>query len=206
MHPASAFHETDARRLTDFIRSRGFALIVGCEDGRPILAHAPVRLDGERLGFHLSAANRLCAPLIAQGRAIAVLTGPDAYISPDWYGMADQVPTWNYLAAEAEGPVRKLDRDETITLLDDLSAHFEAALAPKLAWTRQKVSPARFEALLNGIVGFEMRVERLEGTTKLAQNKPREAMIRVAERLAVRTDPGAQAIATLMSAAIAADS
>jgi transcriptional regulator len=82
-------------------------------------------------------------------------------------------------------------------LLDDLSAHFEAPLAPKPPWTRAKMTPARFEALLGAINGFEMRVERLEGVTKLSQNKPAE-IERVAKALAERPDAGSKAIAALM--------
>ena len=58
-----------------------------------------------------------------------------------------------------------------MALLDDLSAQEEARLAPKPPWTRHKMSPGRFETMTRAIVGARMRVERLEGTTKLSQNK-----------------------------------
>jgi transcriptional regulator len=150
--------------------------------------------------FHLSKANALCAPFLVGGSALAVVNGPDAYISPDWYETPDQVPTWNYVSAEIEGPVRVLDRGETIALIDDLSASFEARLAPKPAWTREKLSTKTFETLLAGIVGFEMRIERLEGVSKLSQNKPTEVIERVARQLAMRGDPGSREIAALMKA------
>ena len=128
-----------------------------------------------------------------------MVTGPDAYVSPDWYAGADQVPTWNYLSVEAEGPVRILDRVETTALLDDLAAHFEAGLAPKPPWTRAKMTPARFEAMLGAIVGYEMRLERLTGISKLSQNKPADEIARVARRLAERADEGSRRIAKLMA-------
>jgi transcriptional regulator len=109
------------------------------------------------------------------------------------------VPTWNYLSAEIEGPVRRLGRDRTIALLDDLAAHFEAGLAPKQPWTRAQLSPERFEVLLGGIVGFEMHVERLEGVTKLSQNKTSEQVARAAGELARRPEEGAHAVAGLMA-------
>ena len=179
--------------------SRGLALIAATGPNGAVVAHAPVLLAGQTLRFHLSAANTLCSLLHDRARALAVVTGPDAYISPDWYAAADQVPTWNYLSVEAEGPVRVLERAETATLLDDLAAHFEAGLAPKPPWTRAKMTPARFEAMLGAIVGYEMRLERLAGISKLSQNKPPEEVARVAERLAERNDEGAQRIAALMT-------
>ena len=183
MHPAKPFFETDAARLEALVAEVGLALIVGIEGGRPLCAHAPVLLAEGRLRFHLSAANPLAKALADGGGVLAVVTGPEAYVSPDWYGLEDQVPTWNYLSAEIEGPVRRLDAQEATALLDDLSAVFEARLAPKPAWTRGKMTPGRFEAMLSGITAFEMRVERLEGVRKLGQNKPAEARLGVAEAL-----------------------
>ena len=105
------------------------------------------------------------------GGTVASVMGPEAYISPDWYGVDDQVPTWNYLAVEAEGPLRRLDEAELAELLDGLSAAHEARLAPKPVWTRAKMTPGRFDAMLKAIIGYELRIEDLRGTRKLGQNK-----------------------------------
>ena len=168
MHPNRAFAWEDEEAMLAFLADIAFCTI--CLDG-PIVAHAPVVVAGpDRLQFHLSRGNRAAAAM--EGRsAIVSCLGPDAYVSPDWYGTPDQVPTWNYLAVEAEGPLRRLDGVELAELLDALSAAHEARLAPKPQWTRAKMSPGRFEAMLNAIVGFELRVENLRGTRKLGQHK-----------------------------------
>ena len=199
MHPGRPFHQHDEAALAGLVARRGLALVIGVVDARPLIAHAPVVLDGRRLRFHLSRGNALTAGLLAPGaRALAVISGPDAYVSPDWYGLDDQVPTWNYLSVEVEGPVMPVDAAAAATLLDDLSAHFETPLAPKPVWTRHKMTPGRFEALLGGIAAFEMTVERLEGTWKLSQNKPAEAIAGVATALEDQSDQGARDIAALM--------
>ncbi|MDP1630987.1 MAG: FMN-binding negative transcriptional regulator [Caulobacter sp.] len=199
MHPARPFRQYDEALLADLVLKRGFAIVVGVADGRPLVAQVPVLLDGRRLRFHLSRSNALTPVLATEGAgALVVVAGPDAYISPDWYGVADQVPTWNYLSVELEGPVVPLDADGATALLDDLSARHEAGLAPKPAWTRQKMSPGRFETLRDGIAAFEMTVDRLEGVWKLGQNKPAEAIAAVAEALEARPDPGSRDIAGLM--------
>jgi transcriptional regulator len=173
-------------------------VIFAAAEGRPHVAHAPVLLAGDSLRFHLSAGNPL-APVIAAGaRTLAVVSGEDAYVSPDWYGLKDQVPTWNYVSVEIEGAARVLGDDEAIRLLDDLSARYEIALAPKPPWTTAKMDPARFEAMLRGIVAFEMTVERLEGITKLSQNKSAAAMAGAAEALAALEDDGARRVAARM--------
>ena len=176
MHPAKPFHVDDRQTLLAFLREHPFVTIAAAVRGRPFVAQAPVvirELDfGEvALDFHLSRGNVL-SPYIVQGfRAVVLATGPDAYVSPDWYASADQVPTWNYLSVEAEGSVASLNDDELVALLDDLSAQEEARLAPKPPWTRHKMSPGRFEAMMRGIIGARLMVDRLQGTFKLSQNK-----------------------------------
>lgn len=166
MHPNRAFAWEDREAVLAFVADIAFATIAA--EG-PVIVHAPVLVAGpDRLRFHVSRGNR--AKLDGR-RAIASVMGPDAYISPDWYGVEDQVPTWNYLAVEAEGPLRRLDEAELADLLDGLSAAHEARLAPKPVWTRAKMTPGRFEAMLKAIIGYELRIEELRGTRKLGQNK-----------------------------------
>ncbi len=165
----------------------------------PLVSHTPVIArqdeDGIVLRFHLSAANPATARLIAG--AAAGVAGADAYISPDWYGnVPDQVPTWNYLSVEAEGEARETGREGAAAFLDDLSAVFEGALLPKPPWTRDKMKPAAFEAMLGGIHAFEMRPRRLEGITKLGQNKTAEMRAGVIE--ALEGLPGGAGIAAAM--------
>ena len=98
------------------------------------------------------------------------------------------------VTVEAEGPVAALDEAGLVALLDDLSAQEEARFLPKLPWTRAKMSPGRFETMLRGIIGARLTVERLEGTTKLSQNKPD------GDRAGVIAALGDHPIARLMSA------
>jgi transcriptional regulator len=169
MHPNRAFAWQDRDSMLAFIAD--IAMCTICADG-PLLVHAPVIVAApDRLRFHVSSANP--AGMLAGKRAIVSCLGPNAYISPDWYGVSDQVPTWNYLGVEAEGSLRLLGgEDELAALLDALGAEHEARLAPKPPWTRAKLSPGRFEAMLKAIIGYELVIEELRGTRKLGQNKP----------------------------------
>ena len=176
MHPSAAFRVEDEEMLLKHLNTHPFVTLAVSIDGALRAAHAPVvvrRLaPGLALDFHLSRGNAL-APALGEGfRAVAVSLAADAYVSPDWYVAADQVPTWNYVSVEAEGPVAALEDDGLVALLDELSAQEEARLAPKPPWTRGKMSPGRFEAMTRSIIGARLTVERLEGTTKLSQNKP----------------------------------
>jgi transcriptional regulator len=180
MHPNRAFSWEDREAMLAFLADTAFCTI--CVEG-PALVHAPVVVAGpDRLLFHVSRGNRAAA--MDGKRAIISCLGPDAYVSPDWYGSPDQVPTWNYLAVEAEGMLRRLDEPELAELLDALSAAHEARLAPKPAWTRAKMNPGRFEAMLKAIIGYELAIEALRGTRKLGQTKREDERIGAAEGLA----------------------
>lgn len=181
MHPNRGFAWEDRGEMLAFLADIAFCTI--CVDG-PALAHAPVIVAGpDRIRFHVSRGNRAAAAMEG-ARAIVSCLGPDAYISPDWYGSPDQVPTWNYLAVEAEGLLRRLDEEELAQLLDDLSAAHEARLSPKPLWTRAKMTPGRFEAMLKAIIGYELSIEALRGTRKLGQNKKEDERARAADGLA----------------------
>ncbi len=177
MHPAPLFRESDPDTLLARIRAHPLGLVCVNGEFAPLAAHTPIlaemRGGDVRMRFHLSAHNRVAHRLEAGAPALIVFNGPDAYVSPDWYGpVPNQVPTWNYLSVEAEGISRLADAAQ---FLDDVSAHFEAQLLPKPPWTRAKMDPATFELMLRGIRAFDMIPERFEGISKLSQNKTSEA-------------------------------
>jgi transcriptional regulator len=124
-----------------------------------------------------------------------VVNGPDGYISPDWYGIDDQVPTWNYAAVELQGQVRKMDREELIAQADALSHFQETRLAPKPVWTRAKMGEGLFDKMLGGIFGFAMDISEWRGTLKLGQNKPEIVRLSAADGAAAA---GQAAIADAM--------
>jgi len=175
MHPAPIFTVAEVGPILDHLRTYPLATLFARPEGRMLVAQVPVlareRDGGLVLDFHLSRANALAGFIEGGFDAVAVSMGPEAYVSPDWYVSSDQVPTWNYMSVEAEGAVSSLDEADLIALLDDLSAQEEARLAPKPAWTRGKMSHGRFDAMMRGIVGARLCVNRLEASFKLSQNK-----------------------------------
>ena len=186
MHPNRKFHIVDREAMADFVREQGFGTLVANTDEGLRAVHVPLRLDGDRLGFHVSKGNLIHRALMSGGEALVVVNGAHAYISPDWYGLEDRVPTWNYMAVELEGIVRPLGPEALIRLLDDISDHHEAKLTPKPIWKRGKMSDGRFEGLLKAITGFEMHISGWRGTAKLDQDKPEEVRARLVEALEAR--------------------
>lgn len=175
MHPNATFAWQDREEMLAFVAERAFCTLFAAGPEGLTAVHLPVVIYApDRIRFHLSRANRAVRSDSLSGRALLSCLGPDAYISPDWYGTPDQVPTWNYLAVEMEGPLRRLDEEEIADQLDRLSADHEERLLPKLPWTRGKMTPGRFEAMIKGIHGYEMTVEEMRGTRKFGQHKKPE--------------------------------
>jgi transcriptional regulator len=176
MHPSSAFRWEDRDALRAFAEEIGFGMVLATTPDGPRVAHAPfVFLDEDRIGFHLARGNGIARHL-ANSEALMVMNGPDAYISPDWYGLDhNQVPTWNYLALELQGAVTRMDRDALIAQVEALTAAQEARLSPKPVWTRDKMDEGVFDKMIGAIIGFEMRITAWRGTAKLGQNKPEAA-------------------------------
>ncbi len=196
MHPNAVFRWDDRDALRIFAREIGFGVLFATTPDGPRVAHVPfVFLDEDRIAFHVARGNGI-AKHLGGAEALFVVNGPDAYISPDWYGLDhNQVPTWNYLAVELQGQVTKLDQDGLVAQLDALSAEQEARLAPKPEWTRAKMDATVFDKMTGAITGFEMRITAWRSTAKLGQNKPAEARARVADALDAQ---GRKAIAHLM--------
>jgi transcriptional regulator len=196
MHPNAAFRWDDPDALRVFAKEIGFGTLFAATPDGPRVAHVPfVFLDEDRIGFHVARGNGIAKHLDG-AEALFVVNGPDAYISPDWYEIDNnQVPTWNYLAVELQGPVRRMSHDELVDQVDALTAEQEARLAPKPEWTRHKMDASIFEKMTGAIIGFELRITAWRSTAKLGQNKPADARARVADRL---DEVGRQAIAHLM--------
>lgn len=200
MHPNPLFRakgsDAEQRALMEaLVREIGMGMVFGQTPNGPRVAHTALFSTGDgAVQFHIARGNALAKSLDGMD-ALIVVNGPDAYVSPDWYDGADQVPTWNYVSVELEGPVRKMSEEGLVALLDDLSAANEARLAPKKPWTRDKMDDVKFRRMLGGITGYEMEVKAWRPTLKLSQNKSEAERLRVADEL---DQLGKKALAHLM--------
>ena len=133
----------------------------------------------------------------ALGESLAIVRGPDAYVSPSWYAAKAQhgrvVPTWNYVTAHVYG--RLIVHDDTDWIEDvvrRLTAKHEAARVAvpgqSPAWTVDDAPRAFIEGQLRAIVGLELQITRIEAKAKLSQNRPVADVAGVVAGLSARGD------------------
>lgn len=195
MHPDAAFRHEDRALLDALIDEIGIGMVFATTPDGPRVAHTPLLSTGDgAVQFHLSRGNALTRHLDGM-TALAVINGPDAYVSPRWYADAQQVPTWNYVSLELEGRVRRMDQDGTAAMLETLTARREAMIEGGAPWTMDKLADDRRRQLLSAITGFELEVQAWRPTFKLSQNKPADERERLAAGLEAQGSP---AIAQLM--------
>ncbi len=205
MHPNPAYRQEPQARALDFARERGFGTLTVAGSGAGpegvLAAHVPFLLEDGLVAAHLVRSNPL-ARLLREGPAAAlmIVTGPDGYISPDWYGEPDRVPTWNYLAVHIRGELRLIGEARLRVHLDRLAANFERRLAPKPPWKADKMTSDALAKMLRQIVPVEMAIEAIDSTFKLNQNGPASSRLGAAAALAAGGTPGMEtaALAALM--------
>lgn len=197
MHPNTAFRGTATEDNLIFARQRGFGLLsINGEDG-PLMAHVPfLFLSDTFVTLHLARSNPIARATLPAPAVIAV-SGADAYISPDWYGAEDQVPTWNYVAVHLRGILAPLPPESLREQVDGLSAEFENRLLPKKPWTSDKMGDGVMDRMMRGILPFRFDISDVQGTWKLNQNKPESMRLGVVDALS-EGDDFSRRIADLM--------
>ena len=200
MYVPQKFAEQDAAVLRAFIDRHPFAVLLTESSGRSCaISHVPAIFPAGRtdvLHTHLAAANPQ-ARTADGAMATVIFSGPHGYISPTWYETAPAVPTWNYAAVHAAGPVRVLTAEsDRCTMLRGLAQRFETP-GPD-AWDFDTLPPGFRDSQMKAIVVLEIRVERLTGKFKLSQNRPAEDRASAIRHLERSDRPDDRALAAMM--------
>ena len=186
MHPNRSFRNIEIDKKYQLMVKKVFGSLIFAHSDGILVSHVPFLLDesGEYLEMHLVRSNPILRYLDEPQNVVLTVQGPDAYISPDWYGVPDQVPTWNYVAVHVRGKLERLPQEDIRGVLERLSAVTEERLLPKKPWTIDKMTPEVFEKMTRQIVPVKLTIDQItkegetqpdiSGTWKLSQNKPDE--------------------------------
>ena len=175
MYVPEHYKAGDADALIERLsRGRAALLVTLDEEGAPFGTHLPVLWDrgSQTATGHIARANP--QHTFAAKRALLVLTGPEAYVSPSFYPSkklhGKTVPTWNYEAVHLSGAVEWFDDAERLrAVVRDLSDFHERDRAEP--WSIDDAPKTYTDAMLRGIVGVSVKIDRIEAKRKLSQNK-----------------------------------
>lgn len=167
---------TDLEEVKDFIQVNSFGVLVNVLDEKPWATHIPLELETNAVGEdvlmgHISKANSQWKAFDENPQVMAIFSGPHAYISSSWYDH-ENVPTWNYVAVHIYGRLRVLEGEALFQALKRLVDKYEAVSERPVQL--EKMTPEYVQREMRGIVGFEIKIEEIQGIQKLSQNQDTE--------------------------------
>ncbi len=206
MYTPPAFRINDLASQHEAMRHHPLATLVTRSGNGMVADHIPFMIDAGRgekgvLRAHVARANPLWRTHPPDTEALVIFGGADHYITPSWYATKREtgkvVPTWNYVAVHAFGPIVVFDDEAWLRQqIGELTARQEAERSAPWAVTD---APAEFVATqIKMIVGIEIPITRIEAKWKVSQNRPQADRAGVIEGLEAAGDDASRAMAALV--------
>jgi transcriptional regulator len=156
----------------EYIRKNGFATLVSLQSGSPIATHLPLYLHQDEgsnsLWGHIAKGNPQTTAIKDGAEVLAIFMNTHSYVSSSWYDHIN-VPTWNYIAVHVYGKLKIMEGEALITNMRSLVHKYEDGRQNR--YHLEDMPPSELQANLNGIVGFELSMDRVESAFKLSQNR-----------------------------------
>jgi transcriptional regulator len=205
MYVPPAFQENDTAALHAAIRAAKLATFITTTAEGLIGTPLPMIFDAAEAPYgtlygHVARANPQwkLAPI---GDAMAVFMGPDAYVTPSWYATKREtgkvVPTWNYVAVHAYGPVEFFEDTERLRDVVTRLTHLHEGSRAE-PWAVTDAPETFIQSQLRGIVGLRMPITRIDGKRKMSQNRSTEDRAGVVDGLSASGDAADRAVAKLI--------
>lgn len=172
MYLPQHFAHTDREELLAFIDTVSVGTLVTSGPGGLMANQVPFLLQAaaDRLWGHLAGSNPQLEALEADDDVLVIFNGPHGYISPNWLGDPQHVPTWNFVSVQVRGTaVLHHDSAEKRDILTRLTERHEASFSNP--WSMNKMDEQRIDTMLSAVVGFHIDILDLRGKYKLSQNR-----------------------------------
>lgn len=183
MYTPAHFAVTDPTVLHRIIQSHPLGVLVTPTGDGLDANHIPFEFDATKGEFglltaHVARANPLWQQCAEGADVLVIFRGNESYISPNWYPSKHethrQVPTWNYEVVHAHGRLTVRDDDKFVRGVVARLTRAHEAQEPK-PWKMGDSAPDYIDGMVKAIVGIEVLITRLEGKSKLSQNRePRD--------------------------------
>ena len=194
MYLPKHFDEPRIDVMHDLIRAHPLATLITTTADGIEANHIPLLLADQPAPFgtlfgHVARANPLWREAQKDSEVLAIFSGPNTYISPNWYATKKQhgkaVPTWNYAVTHAYGKLRVIDDPVWLRQhLGALTTHNESN--QPVPWALTDAPPDYIDKMITAVVGIEITITRLLGKWKVSQNQPAENRASVVQALTAR--------------------
>ena len=200
MYNLSEYVEKDPATVLAFIQQHPFATLIGSDaGGAPVATQVPllIRQQGDSLSLlgHIMRKTSHHKAFEQNPRVLALFTSPHTYVSPSWYNHPRSGGTWNYMSVQVQGVMEFTDEARLLDILRETQNHFENDPASPSVY--ENLSPEYVNPLAKAIVGFEIKVSKLDATFKLSQNRDEASYHNIIAQLK-KGSPDAQFIASEM--------
>ncbi|MBI4724558.1 MAG: FMN-binding negative transcriptional regulator [Rhodomicrobium sp.] len=206
MYQPPLFLEERIEIIHELMRAHPFATLVSLQSGNLSADHLPLVLHPElsdkgTVRGHIAKGNPLWKFSAGSMEILAIFQGPQAYVTPSWYVSKKEhgkvVPTWNYAVVHAFGELQFVeDQDWLLDHLNVLTRQHESHRP--VPWEVGDAPHDFLARLLEGIVGIEFVINRLEGKWKVSQNRDEQDRLGVQRGLRLEQDEDATAISHLI--------
>jgi transcriptional regulator len=195
------FTETNQATLVQFMQNNAFAIVTAMGHPYPVATHIPLEViqqtDGSiLLTGHIMRKTDHHRAFENNPHVLVIFNGPHTYISSSWYNNLVTASTWNYMTVHARGIIHFLDEAATLEAVKAITEKYEGH-HNKASF--QHIPQQDVQAMLKGIVAFEIKVEALSNVFKLSQNRDETSQLKIIEALNKRGDENSRLIATEMS-------
>ncbi len=197
MYIPSFFNESRIEVMHDLIRLHPLGIIITGGKAGLMASSVPFLVDAKEgtnglLRAHMARDNLHWHELQRESECLVIFQGAQGYITPSWYPSKKTthkvVPTWNYATVHAWGKPQIVE--DAIWLrqfLEELTHSQEQKRAQP--WKVSDAPDNFINTQMNAIVGFEIRIKRIEGKWKMSQNRPEADRTGVIEGLTADNNP-----------------
>ena len=200
MHVPKSFEITDPEIIEQFIKENGFATLISKGSDYPVGSHIPVEVEinekGEKvLRGHISKSNPQGNEFEKSPNVLVIfLSNIHHYISSSWYNHPN-APTWNYMSVHISGKLKILEGESLWESVRKLTNKYEQHCKNPVSLD---TLPESVQKQMNGIVGFEISIEKTEAAFKLSQNRNDEDFKNIVRQLRLSNELSAKLMADVM--------
>ena len=102
MYNVPYFKEKDKNTVIDFMKQHPFAMLIGCNENKPVATQVPLLIEEKEgallLTGHLMKNTDHHKAFLQNNNTLCVFTGAHTYVSASWYADPQTASTWNYMS------------------------------------------------------------------------------------------------------------